>query len=134
ADPAFISGNIIATVVGTGTGALGTSGTATFINEYATAGGAVVQSIALPTAGLAPFTEKGTFSSATSQIEGYLTPSADGHTVTVAGYQASAGTSTSGTNGEIGVIYPNGTVETSTQLTSSDISGSVRATVSADGL
>jgi hypothetical protein len=132
-DPPFTAGNIIATLVGTGA-ALNGNGTATSVNEYLTAGGAAVQSIALPSGatpstGLVPFTEKGN-----NTAEGYLTSSADGHTVTLAGYQAAAGNSTSGTNGEVGVVNPNGSIETSTQIASSTTGGSVKATVSADGL
>ena len=128
-DPSFTPGNLIATVVGTGSGSLGSSGTATFINEYPTAGGAAVQTIALPTGGVAPFTEGGT-----STTQGYLTDSADGHSATVAGYEAAAGSTTSGVIREIGVISPNGTVETSTQIAAADTGSSVKATVSADGL
>jgi Bacterial Ig-like domain (group 3) len=126
---AFTSGNLVATLVGTGSGALTSSGTATYINEYATGGGAAVQSIALPSSGTNPFTEKGT-----TTTQGYLTDSADGHSVTIGGYQAAAGSSTTGANAEIGVVGPYGTVDTSTQLSASDTGNGVTATVSADGL
>src|SRR5262249_42635749 len=50
------------------------------------------------------------------------------------GYQTAAGSSTAGANLNIGVINADGTIETSTQMTSTDGGGSVRAAVSADGL
>ncbi len=125
---AFTAGNLIATVVGTGS-TLTANGTATFINEYAPTGGAAVQTVALPTSGTNPFTEKGT-----TATQGYLIDSADGHSVSIAGYEAAAGNSTTGANGEIGLIGPNGTIDTSTQISASDTSNGVTAAVSADGL
>ena len=126
---AFTAGNLIAAVVGTGTGSLSANGTATFITEFAPAGGSAVQTVALPTGGTNPFTEKGT-----TTTQGYLTDSADGHSVTIGGYQAGAGSSTTGANGEIGVISPNGAIDTSTQISASDTGNGVTAAVSADGL
>jgi len=125
---AFTAGNLIATVVGTGSPLTGNA-TATFINEYTTLGGAAVQSIGLPTTGASAFTEKGTAAG-----EGYLTNSADGHTASLAGYNVDAGNSTNSTNSLIGIVNPNGTIDSSTVLPSGDTGGSVKATVSADGL
>jgi hypothetical protein len=125
---AFSAGNLIATVVGTGS-ALNGNGTATFINEYSTSGGAAVQSIGLPTSGVSAFTEKGT-----STSEGYLTTAADGHTASFGGYNVAAGTSTSSTNSPIGVVNPNGSIESSMQIAAGDTGGSIRAVASADGL
>src|SRR5262249_6250004 len=65
-----------------------------------------------------------------------LTASADGHTLTIAGYQQVPGGAISGVDGAIGVIKPDGTVDTTTQIPFADLgsSESVRTTASADGL
>jgi hypothetical protein len=74
------------------------------------------------------FTEPGS----TFDNEGFLTDSADGHTLNIAGYGAVPGGNTASVNSEIGVITQSGSVDTSTQLPSSI--SPVRVTVSADGL
>src|SRR6266705_537597 len=48
APPAFTSGNLVVYRVGTGSGALASSATAVFLDEYTTAG-TFVQTIAMPT-------------------------------------------------------------------------------------
>ncbi len=64
--------------------------------------------------------------------EGYLTDSADGHSLTIAGYNVAPGSSTTGVNRDIAVVGPNAAVDLSTQLPSSNTN--VRVAVSADGL
>jgi hypothetical protein len=127
---AFIAGDIVVSRVGTGT-ALTSNATETFLDEYNPTTMALVQSIALPTAAGNALTEGGTFSS-----EGRLTAAADGHTLSIAGYQQIPGGSISGVNGVVGVVNPDGTVGTTTQIPFADLgsSESVRATASADGL
>jgi hypothetical protein len=127
---AFTAGDLVVSRVGTGAGALTSSATATFLDEYNPATQALVQSIALPTSG-SSLTEGGTFSS-----EGRLTAAADGHTLSIAGYQQAPGGAISGVNGVIGLVNPDGTVDTSTQIPSADLgsSESVRATAAAGGL
>src|SRR5262249_44669416 len=71
--------------------------------------------------------EGGTFTT-----EGYLTSASDSHTVTIGGYNQVPGGSTSGVNRVVGVINPNGTVNTSTQIPSADFN-SIRAVASVDG-
>ena len=68
----------------------------------------------------------------TTTTEGYLTDSADGHTLSIAGYNQAPGGSTSSVTRTIGVVGPDGVVDTSTQAPSS--TGSVRVAISADGL
>src|SRR5260370_36751295 len=107
---AFTAGNLIATVVGTGSPLTGNA-TETFINEYSTLGGAAVQSIGLPTTGASAFTEKGT-----APPEGYLTTPADGHTASLAGYNIDAGPSPRPPNSRIGILNPDGSTRTTTRL------------------
>ncbi len=123
---AFGAGNLIATVSTIGSTA---NGAATSISEYQTSGGSAVQTIYLPTTGAGELTEKGN----TTTSEGYLSDSADGHSASLAGYLVDAGSSTTGANAAIAVLQANGSISTTTQIASSDIGGSVRAAVSADG-
>ena len=123
---AFGAGNLIATVSATGSNV---NGAATSVSEFQTTGGAAVQTIYLPTTAAGELTLKGN-----STSEGYVTDSADGHSASFAGYLVDAGSSTSGANAAIAVLQANGSVSTTTQIASSDIGGSVRAAVSADGL
>jgi hypothetical protein len=127
----FTPGNLIVTRVGTGSGALGGNGTATFIDEYGPTNSgqtAPVNSAALPTTGTS-FTLSGS-----TTTEGYVTSALDGHTASVGGYMAAAGSSTTSAVREIGVVNPNGSVESSTQIASADTGSSIRAVASADGL
>ncbi len=86
-------------------------------------------------------TENGTGSGTKS--EGYLTQSLNGQTDSFAGYDQPAGYSldstTTGAPYVVGVLSPNGSVDTSTQIAAGDLAASlhseaVRATASADGL
>jgi len=86
-------------------------------------------------------TENGTGSGTKS--EGYLTQSLNGQTDSFAGYYQPAGYSldstTTGVPYVVGVLSPNGSVDTSTQIAAGDVAASlhseaVRATASADGL
>src|SRR5262249_5061679 len=63
-----------------------------------------------------------------------ITSSADGHSASITGYMVPAGTSNSGATAEIGVINPDGSVDTSTQIANADTGNAVKAAVSADGL
>src|SRR5258708_2729994 len=86
---AFGAGDLVVVQVGTGVGALSSSATAGFLDEFPAAGGAMVQSIALPTA-VSGLNQPLTFSgSATS--EGFLHLSADGQWLALAGYAAAPG-------------------------------------------
>src|SRR5262249_4883606 len=70
--------------------------------------------------------------SGTATGEGYLTSSADGHSLVISGYSQTPGSSTSANNAAVGVINPARLVATTTQLPSQG--GSVRVVASADGL
>jgi hypothetical protein len=128
-DPPFGANSVIASTVNTSTGAT----SITEWNNSTASQTSPIQTINLPTSGAGTLTEGGTFSN-----EGYVTLSTDGHTASVVGYASAAGSSTTGANATIGVVNPNGSVETSTQIANADTtigtSNSVKATASADGL
>ncbi len=130
---AFGAGNLIATVGTVGSNA---NATATSVSEFQTTGGAAVQTIYLPTSGAGELTLKGTnpVVSGVTIPEGLVSDSADGHTASLAGYLVDAGASTSGAASAIALLQANGSVSTATQIASSDIGGSVKAAISADGL
>ncbi len=120
-------GTLVVSLVGTGT-TLTSSGTATFLQNYQADGTPLpTNTIALPTASGSALTEGGT-----TTTEGYLTDAADGHSLSIAGYQATPGTSTSSAIREVGVVSVSGGVDISTQMPSN--TGSVRVAISADGL
>jgi hypothetical protein len=78
------------------------------------------------TGALGALTEGGTATG-----EGYLTDSADGHTLSIAGYNQLTGLSTSGANRVVGVVNAAGVVDVTTQMPST--AGNVRVAISADG-
>jgi hypothetical protein len=134
---AFTLGDLVVVRVGDGSAALSSAATATFLDEY-TPGGALVQSIPLPTAlsGLnQPFTLSG---SATS--EGFLALSQNGLFLTMGGYNAVPGTAgvTTATPTTVprGVarIGLNGVVDTSTSLSDAYNGSNIRSAVSSDGV
>jgi hypothetical protein len=128
---AFTAGDLVVSRVGTGAAPLTSSATDTFLDEYNPTTPAFVQSITLPTAAGNALTESGT-----ALAEGRLTASADGHTLSIAGYQQVPGGTIAGVNGVVGVVNSDGTVDISTQIPFADLgaSESVRATASIDGL
>jgi hypothetical protein len=200
--PGFSQGNLVVTQVGTGTGALTSSATATSLDQF-TPAGLAQGSVALPTTvstktisaatwasgtvtittssahgfvagqsvvitGMTPGGYNGTFTIATIvdtthftyalttnpgtatafgtatvsvnslteggtfTNEGYLTTSADGHTLSITGYnQAVGGSTSSSENRVIGEVNAAGVVDTTTQLPSQ--TGSVRVAISPDG-
>jgi hypothetical protein len=76
-------GNLVVVRVGTGSGALTSASTATFLDEY-TPAGVLVQTIAMPTVGSGlnqPFTNSGTATS-----EGFLSISTNGFYLLLGGY------------------------------------------------
>jgi hypothetical protein len=124
----YAAGDLIVTRVGTGTGALSPSATATFLENYSPTGTAQpANTIALPTASGAAFTLGGT-----AATEGYLSLAADGHSLSIAGYNQVPGSATGSANRVVGVVSPSGGVDLSTQMPPA--TGGARATASADGL
>ena len=134
----FASGNIVVFRVGTGTGALSNVATAAFLDEY-TASGALVQSIALPTAdglgGNQTFTVTGN-----ATTEGFMTLSTDGRYLVMIGYDAATGLAAPGglasssVNRVIARVAADGTIDTTTALNANGFSaGSARSVASVDG-
>src|SRR5437870_13681607 len=83
----FTPGNLVIYRVGDGGAALGSTGTAVFLDEY-TPAGVLVQSVAMPTTG----TSGRLVASGTATTEGFLTRSQDGRYLAVPGYDAAIGT------------------------------------------
>lgn len=133
AQQAFGAGDLVVDQVGTtgSTTALSSVGTAVYLSEYSTQGGALVQSFQLGGSSN-PFTQSGSASS-----EGALSRSADGSSLIVAGYNAAVGTtgvaSSTSIAREIGVISANGSQNTNTTLGTSFSGNNIRSAASPDG-
>jgi hypothetical protein len=134
---AFTPGNLVVVQAGDGAAALTGNATAAFLNEYSLSGGSPIQSIALPTAvsGLnQPLTLSG---SATS--EGFLTLSANGQFLTMAGYGVAPGFTTPQTSTPtlasrvVGLIGLNGNINTTTALGDAYNGSNIRSAASTDG-
>lgn len=82
----FTAGNLVVLQEGTGASALSSAGTAIFLNQYTTSG-SLVNTLAIPTTGPSALVNSGTATS-----EGGLSLSGNGQYLTIAGYNASAGT------------------------------------------
>ena len=132
---AFTPGNLVIYRVGTGTATLSSAATDVFLDEYAP-NGTLVQSVAMPTADSdsnRPLTASGTATS-----EGMITRSTDGKFIVATGYAAVPGTTgvtssaAATTNRVIGRIAADGTIDTSTTLTSFS-GGNIRSAASTDG-
>ena len=80
----FTAGNIVVTRVGTGAAALGSAGTAFFLEEYNSAG--LVGTITLPTTGTNKLVMAGS-----STSEGFLSRSSDFSKLSIPGYDAALG-------------------------------------------
>jgi hypothetical protein len=127
----FTPGDLVLVRVGAGDAALTGKATATFLDEYTPAGMPTGNSIVLSAAAANALSLSGTGSG-----EGYLIRSADGHSLTLGGYEVAPGNPTSDStnpvNRVIAVVFPNGTVDTSTQIPQAD-AGTIRSVASADG-
>jgi DNA/RNA endonuclease G (NUC1) len=133
----FTNGNVVIYRVGDGTAALTSNATAVFLDEY-TPAGALVQSIALPTA--VSGANRRLTASGTSTSEGFVSRSGNDQYLIFAGYDAAVGTasitSSSGStiNRIIARVSAGGTVDTNTALTDFSSGGNPRAAYSLDGL
>jgi hypothetical protein len=113
----FTAGNVVVERVGTGAAALSNASTSVFLNEYTTTG-ALVQSVALPTAAAGGANALTTSGSATS--EGLISRSTDGASILVPGYAVAPGTASVATSTaavaprELGVVSVDNTVRTFT--------------------
>lgn len=132
------SGDLVVTRFGDGSGALASSATATFVDEYTTSG-TPVQTIAMPTAsggGNNILTNSGT-----STSEGFIVLSANGQYLTLAGYNTATGTASITTSATIArtagrITVSSGAVDTSTLLAAASADGNTgnpRSIVSNDG-
>lgn len=133
---AFTPGDLAIYRVGTGASALGSSGTAVFIDEYSPAG-SLVQSIALPTT--ASGSNFALTATGNSVSEGLLTTSADGQSLVLTGYNAGVGspvglgTTSASVNRVVGRITPAGVIDTSTHLNNIADGSEIRSATSLDG-
>jgi hypothetical protein len=132
----FTPGNLVVLRVGTGTGALASVATATFLDEYTTAG-TLVQSVPMPTA--VNGANRACTNSGSATSEGLITQSADGQYLMLVGYDAIPGTtgvatSASATvNRVVAKVALDGTIDTSTAVTDAFSGNNIRAAASDDG-
>ena len=126
----FGAGNLVVYRVGTGSAALTNAATATFLDEYTTAG-VPQQTIALPTAVVGA--NKRVTASGTATSEGLISRSADGCSVVFTGYDAAPGTATvvsttsTAVNRVVGKVDGTGSVDTSTALTNVYSTNNIRS-------
>ena len=117
----FSTGDLVVYRVGDGSAALGTSATATFIDEYTTATGqsspvsGATVALSTPSSGN-PLTASGSASS-----QGYITDSGDGEALLVPGYDAATGTAsitgtTSAVPREVDELSPTGATTSQTTI------------------
>jgi trimeric autotransporter adhesin len=127
---AFTPGNIVVYRVGTGSGAVASTATAVFVDEY-TQAGVLVQSVALPTTTVGA--QHALTSSGTSSAEGMMTRSNDGRYLILPGYDAAIGTAiaTSASNRVIARIDSTAAIDTSTFETGT--AGNIRGATSTNG-
>lgn len=144
----FTIGNLVVVRVGDGAAPLTNASTATFLDEY-TPAGALVQTIALPTAATGanlPFANSGTATS-----EGFLNVSQNGIFLTLAGYATAPGVAAIATSSAstvarvIARVDIGGNVDTTTTITdgyngvppvppsTTGTSGNIRSAVTVDG-
>jgi hypothetical protein len=127
----FTPGDLVLVRVGTGAGALTSNATETFLDEYTTSGVFTNNSVALPTDPTNALTLSGT-----GTTEGYLAGSVDGHSLTLGGYNVAPGNPTfnaaNPVNRVIGVVRPDGSIDTSTQFPQDD-APTIRSAASIDG-
>src|SRR5436190_6694405 len=127
----FTAGNIVIYRVGDGAAALGSGGTAVFLDEY-TPAGVFVQSVPMPTIG----TSGRLVASGTATTEGFLTRSEDGRYLVVPGYDAALGatvTSSTTVPRVIGRVDGNGVLDASTSYIDASSAGNLRSATSVDG-
>ncbi|HEX4792975.1 MAG TPA: PEP-CTERM sorting domain-containing protein [Humisphaera sp.] len=129
-------GDLVVYRVGDGTGSLVNTGNSVFLDEYTTSG-ALVQSIAMPTANSG--TNHSLIASGTATSEGLLSVSANGQYVFLTGYNATppqtglAGTAAGTVNRVVGRVDLQGNVDTTTALTDYADGNNPRSVASDDG-
>ena len=131
----FAPGDLAVIRVANGVGALGSTATATYLDEY-TPGGTFVQTVNLPTTTIGANLALTLTGSGVN--EGYMELSANGQYLTLAGYNAAPGAATSSTTASatprtIGLVrLSNGSVDTTTAI-NSGTSGNIRSVATVDG-
>jgi hypothetical protein len=129
-------GNLVVVRVGDGSAALSSSATPVFLDEY-TPRGALVQSIAMPTA--VEGANRILTNSGSAASEGALNRSLDGRFLTLAGYDAVPGTANvvlthgSEVNRIVARVDATGVVDTSTRLSDAYSTNMIRGAVTDDG-
>ena len=133
----FTAGNLVVSVMGDGSAALTSAATPVFLNEFTTAG-TLVRTLAMPTAASGTNHRFSNSGSATS--EGFLTRSADGRYLLLAGYDAAVGTAsvvstTSAANPRIvGRVDMLDSIDTSTALGDAYSGNNIRSATSTNGM
>jgi hypothetical protein len=136
APASFTPGDVVVYRVGDGSSALSSAATAVFLDEY-TPGGALVQSIPMPTS--TSGASHALTASGSAGSEGLLSLSADSRYLIAPGYAAAVGTTkitssaSATTPRTIGRVAADGTVDTSTALTDAADGNNVRSAASPDG-
>ncbi len=131
----FGAGNIVVARVGTGS-ALTNAATRILIDEYTTTG-SLIQSVTMPTSvsGLNRILTM----SGTATSDGSLNLSPDGQYLTLTGYDAAlgtaavTGTASALTNRIVGVVYGNGSVNTTTRINDKFSANNIRSAVTNGG-
>jgi predicted extracellular nuclease len=132
----FSPGNVVVARVGSGDAALSSAAAPVFLDEY-TPAGVLVQSVPLPTA-TAGANRRLTMSGSASS-EGALTQSQDGRYLTLAGYDADAGTAavasltTASVSRVVARVDGSGGVDTSTAVSDAFSGNNVRGAATDDG-
>ena len=132
----FTAGNVVVSRVGNGAAALSSAATVLFLDEY-TPGGALVQSLSVPTS--VSGANRRLLNSGSATSEGTLLRSTDGAWLTFAGYDADAGTASvvgttaAATNRVIGRVGPDGNIDTTTALNDAYSTNNIRSAISTNG-
>ncbi|SDJ09650.1 Protein of unknown function [Frankineae bacterium MT45] len=132
----FTAGNLVVYRVGTGTGALSSSGSAVALDEFSTSG-ASVSSVTLPS--VASGANKPLVASGSANSEGMLTLSADGRYLVATGYSAAVGATGLSSSASASVprtvarVDALGNVDTTTALTDFSDGNNPRSAISLDG-
>jgi hypothetical protein len=108
----FTVGDLVVLRDGTGSAALSSAGTALFLDEYATTGGSLLYSVAIPTSGSTALVNSGSAAS-----EGALNLSANGQELVFAGYNTNAGFASIANSPSATVARGVGTVDASGNYT-----------------
>jgi hypothetical protein len=134
----FTPGNIVVYRVGDGSAALSSASTVVYIDEY-TPDGELVQKIQMPTT---QDEANGGFrltASGTATSEGFLNLSVDGQYLILTGYDSNVGVTgiasklSTSVSRTIGVINPDGIVDTTTSLTNVYSGNNIRSATSTNG-